>query len=311
MTIFARKVDTGEVVWAYQMTPFDQWDYDGINENVLVDLNVDGKTHKVLVHFDRNGFAYVLDRTDGTLLRANKYVTDELGRESRHEDRPAGQGARALAVQGRRQHAGLPVRDGRQGPAAGGGRSEGSDQLLCADQQLVHGGRAAGALAYPAGHGVRVRQRVHVSGKAGHHGQVQEVQRADRQDGVGDPRPVSELGRRAGHRTAASLSTAAWAATSAPSIAPPARSSGSASWARASSETRSPIRSKGKQYVSVWSGIGGWIGLPVAGLDLNDKFGAIGATAMTKVGGLNKIPQGGTLYTFRIPDKQEKQATNQ
>ena len=42
MTIFARKVDTGEVVWAYQMTPFDQWDYDGINENMLEDLTVDG-----------------------------------------------------------------------------------------------------------------------------------------------------------------------------------------------------------------------------------------------------------------------------
>jgi hypothetical protein len=53
--------------------------------------------------------------------------------------------------------------------------------------------------------------------------------------------------------------------------------------------------------VSVWSGIGGWIGLPVtAGLDLNDKFGAIGATAMTKAAGLNHIPQGGTLYTFRV-----------
>ena len=49
------------------------------------------------------------------------------------------------------------------------------------------------------------------------------------------------------------------------------------------------------------SGIGGWIGLPVtAGLDLDDKFGAIGATAMAKAAGLNKIPQGGTLYTFRV-----------
>jgi len=57
------------------MTPFDQWDYDGINEVILVDMNVDGKPKKTLVHFDRNGFAYVLDRTDGTLLRANKYVT--------------------------------------------------------------------------------------------------------------------------------------------------------------------------------------------------------------------------------------------
>jgi glucose dehydrogenase len=58
---------------------------------------------------------------------------------------------------------------------------------------------------------------------------------------------------------------------------------------------------KGKQYVSVWSGIGGWIGLPVtAGLDLSDKFGAIGATAMTKAANLSTIPQGGTLYTFRV-----------
>ena len=43
MTIFARKVDTGEAVWAYQMTPFDQWDYDGVNENILADMDVDGK----------------------------------------------------------------------------------------------------------------------------------------------------------------------------------------------------------------------------------------------------------------------------
>lgn len=58
---------------------------------------------------------------------------------------------------------------------------------------------------------------------------------------------------------------------------------------------------KGKQYVSVLSGIGGWIGLPVtAGLDLNDKFGAIGATAMTKATGLSLIPQGGMLSTFRL-----------
>ena len=49
------------------------------------------------------------------------------------------------------------------------------------------------------------------------------------------------------------------------------------------------------------SGIGGWIGLPVmAGLDLSDKFGAIGATAMTKAAGLAHIPQGGTLNVFRI-----------
>jgi len=60
---------------------------------------------------------------------------------------------------------------------------------------------------------------------------------------------------------------------------------------------------KGKQYVSVWSGIGGWIGLPIAaGLDLDDKFGAIGATAIAKAANLESIAQGGTLYTFRIDD---------
>ena len=75
MTIFARKIDNGEVVWAYQMTPFDQWDYDGVNENILTDMDIDGKKVKALTHFDRNGFAYVLNRVDGTLLRATKFVT--------------------------------------------------------------------------------------------------------------------------------------------------------------------------------------------------------------------------------------------
>jgi lanthanide-dependent methanol dehydrogenase len=57
----------------------------------------------------------------------------------------------------------------------------------------------------------------------------------------------------------------------------------------------------GKQYVSVYAGIGGWVGLPVAaGLDMNDKFGAIGATAIAKASGLPLIPQGGTLYTFTL-----------
>ncbi len=74
MSIFARNPDTGEARWAYQMTPHDAWDYDGINENILVDLDLDGKTHKALVHFDRNGFAYAIDRTNGKVLRADKFA---------------------------------------------------------------------------------------------------------------------------------------------------------------------------------------------------------------------------------------------
>jgi lanthanide-dependent methanol dehydrogenase len=69
MTIFARKPDTGKVVWAYQMTPHDEWDYDGVNENVLFESG--GK--KLLAHFDRNGIGYTIDRTNGKVIVANAY----------------------------------------------------------------------------------------------------------------------------------------------------------------------------------------------------------------------------------------------
>jgi len=58
-----RRHRQGQLV--YQMTPFDEWDFDGINEMILADINVKGKPTKALVHFDRNGFGYTLDRTNG------------------------------------------------------------------------------------------------------------------------------------------------------------------------------------------------------------------------------------------------------
>jgi len=73
MTIWARDVDTGIAKWVYQMTPHDEWDYDGINEMILVDIPVKGRNRKVLVHFDRNGFGYTLDRATGELLVAEKF----------------------------------------------------------------------------------------------------------------------------------------------------------------------------------------------------------------------------------------------
>ncbi|MBT2971784.1 MAG: methanol/ethanol family PQQ-dependent dehydrogenase [Candidatus Thiodiazotropha sp. (ex Ctena orbiculata)] len=73
MTIFARDVDTGIAKWVYQMTPHDEWDYDGINEMILVDKEIKGKMRKALVHFDRNGFGYTMDRATGELLVAEKY----------------------------------------------------------------------------------------------------------------------------------------------------------------------------------------------------------------------------------------------
>ena len=59
MTIMARDADTGMAKWLYQMTPHDEWDYDGVNEMILVDgMEINGQPRDVLVHFDRNGFAY-------------------------------------------------------------------------------------------------------------------------------------------------------------------------------------------------------------------------------------------------------------
>ncbi|WP_411838022.1 methanol/ethanol family PQQ-dependent dehydrogenase [Paracoccus sp. ME4] len=73
MTIMARDADTGMAKWFYQKTPHDEWDYDGVNENILVDKEIDGQMRKLLVNFDRNGFGYTLDRETGELLVAEKF----------------------------------------------------------------------------------------------------------------------------------------------------------------------------------------------------------------------------------------------
>ena len=73
MTIWARNPDTGMARWVYQMTPHDEWDYDGVNEMILSDQNVNGQDRKLLTHFDRNGLAYTMDRATGELLVAEKY----------------------------------------------------------------------------------------------------------------------------------------------------------------------------------------------------------------------------------------------
>ncbi|WP_106744984.1 methanol/ethanol family PQQ-dependent dehydrogenase [Yoonia maritima] len=73
MTIMARDADTGMAKWFYQMTPHDEWDFDGINEMILTDQEIDGVERKLLTHFDRNGLGYTLDRITGELLVAEKF----------------------------------------------------------------------------------------------------------------------------------------------------------------------------------------------------------------------------------------------
>jgi alcohol dehydrogenase (cytochrome c) len=70
----ALDADTGKIVWHYQTTPYDVWDYDGVNELVLVDAPVDGQKTPLALKADRNGFFYVLNRKTGQLVSAHPFV---------------------------------------------------------------------------------------------------------------------------------------------------------------------------------------------------------------------------------------------
>jgi PQQ-dependent dehydrogenase (methanol/ethanol family) len=97
-SIVALKADTGEYIWHYQTTPGDTWDFTATQHIMLIDITVDGTPRKALVQAPKNGFFYVIDRTNGKLLSGNAYVPmnwakglDEAGRpiempEARYPD---------------------------------------------------------------------------------------------------------------------------------------------------------------------------------------------------------------------------------
>jgi PQQ-dependent dehydrogenase (methanol/ethanol family) len=295
-------VDTGEVAWAYQMTPFDQWDYDGINENMLEDATVDGKPRKILIHFDRNGFAYVLDRTDGTLLRAHKYVTTNWAEKV---DMKTGRPVKVY------EHSPLKVHDNTQAcPSAMGGKDQQPCAIdpsepgmaycptnnWCMEDEPQERSHTQQGIVYVFANVYMYPEKPGITGKF----KKFNVLTGETVWEIPDPYPNwgGALVTDGGVAFYGSLNGDFRAVD---------RGSGKVLWQRrlGSGIIGNPITYsvKGKQYVSVWSGIGGWIGLPVtAGLDLNDKYGAIGATAMTKAAQLNMIPQGGTLYTFALKE---------
>ncbi len=72
-TLFARRPDTGEAVWAYQYNPHDLFDHDSVNEHLVLDLTIEGRPRKVLVHPERNGHMYVIDRQSGEVISAEPF----------------------------------------------------------------------------------------------------------------------------------------------------------------------------------------------------------------------------------------------
>lgn len=302
LSLIARNAKTGEMVWAYQMTPFDQWDYDGINESVLVNMDIDGqKNRPVLVHFDRNGFAYVLDRRTGQVLRAHNYVFVNWA-----EKIDVGGTDRPIKV---KAHAPFEVDKVAQAcPSAMGGKDQQpvavdpknptvfyvpTNQWCMEDTPLKRTSTQQGS-GYAFANVYMYMREPGVAGQF----QAFDVDTGKIIWKIPDKYPtwsgalvtdggLAFYGALNGDFRAVDMKT------------------GKILWQRklGSGVIGNPItwEVNGKQYVSVFAGIGGWIGLPVAaGLNFDDKFGAIGATAMAKATKLNLVPQGGTLYTFRL-----------
>jgi quinohemoprotein ethanol dehydrogenase len=73
-SIVAVKPETGKLVWYFQETPGDTWDYTSVQSIILTDLTINGRQRKVLLHAPKNGFFYVLDRTNGEFISGEKYA---------------------------------------------------------------------------------------------------------------------------------------------------------------------------------------------------------------------------------------------
>ncbi len=74
-SIVALDPDTGKYVWHYQETPGDNWDYTSTSPMILADLKIDGQPRKVILHAPKNGFFFVIDRTDGRFISAKTTST--------------------------------------------------------------------------------------------------------------------------------------------------------------------------------------------------------------------------------------------
>lgn len=298
-TVFARDPDTGEAVWAYQSTPHDLFDYDGVNESVLLDLTINGRIRKTLVRPERNGYVYVMDRATGAVISATPFVPNTT---SRGVDLKTG---RLLYAEDKKPKAGVVVRG--LCPAAPGAKdwqpsaySPRTGLLymphnnLCMDFEAVDANYIAGTPYV----GARVRM---YPGPGGHGGEFTawDPVRATAVWKIKDPFPVwSGALATAGDLVFYGTLDGVFHAVDA--------QSGAELWRfkTGSGIIGQPVTYRGpdgKQYVAVLSGIGGWVGALVAGgLDARDPTAALGFANAVK-----DLPRytgkGGMLYVFAVP----------
>jgi PQQ-dependent dehydrogenase (methanol/ethanol family) len=298
-TLFARDADTGEAVWAFQLNPHDINDYDGVNENILLTLPFNGQQRKVLVHPDRNGYVYVIDRTNGELLSAKPfgYITTSKGVDMKT--------GRPILVEEEEQRFGAVVRN--QCPAPPGAKDWQPSafsprtglvyiphNLLCDDLEAVDVNYIAGTPYV----GTNVRMYAAPGGYGGAFTAWDPVQ-GTAVWSIKDRFPV----------WSGALATAGdvvfYGTLDGWFHGVDARS-GNELWKfkTGSGIVGQPVTYRGpdgKQYVAVYSGVGGWAGAIVSGgLDSRDSTAALGfANAMKDLP--KYTTKGGTLYVFSLP----------
>ena len=295
----ARDADTGELKWAYQYTPHDAWDYDAVNEHIVADIPFDGATRKVVVHFDRNGFAYTIDRTTGEVLVAQpfQYLNWSTGVDLKS--------GRPTLVDAKQTHQGrmttniCPSSTGArdQQPAAFSPRTHlfyTPATNLCMD----YGGIEAKYIAGTPYVGAAVKM---YGGPGGNRGEflAWDAGTGKKVWGIKENFPVwSGALVTAGDVVFYGTMDGDFKAVNA--------TNGEVLWKRhfKSGIIGNPITfiaPDGKQYVAVYEGVGGWAGAIVPGnLSADDPFAALGA-----VNAMRDLPDhtkaGGALHVFVLP----------
>jgi PQQ-dependent dehydrogenase (methanol/ethanol family) len=297
--VFARDPDDGQAVWFYQWSPHDLFDHDGVNENILLDLPINGQTRKTLVRPERNGYVYVLDRTTGQVLSATPFVHNT---SSKGVDLKSG---RLIPVKEKEPRTGLVVRE--ICPAAPGAKDWNPSAYsprtgllylphnnLCMDFESVE-------VSYIAGTPYVGANTKFYAGPGGHRGEFTAWD-------VVNARKVWSIKERFPAWSGA-LVTAGdvvfYGTMDGWFKAVDART-GDLLWRfkTGSGIISQPISYRGpdgKQYIAVMDGVGGWAGaIVVANLDARDSTAALGFAYANR-----DLPQytrpGGTLYVFTLP----------
>jgi PQQ-dependent dehydrogenase (methanol/ethanol family) len=296
--IFARRPEDGSAIWFYQTSPHDLYDHDSINECLVLDLSIDGKSRKALVQVGRTGYVYVLARETGEVISATPFVRIT---SSKGVDLKSG---KLIPVEEKKPQQGKVVRD--IAPAAPGGKdwqpcaySPRTGWIYIPHQSLTMDFEST-EVNYIAGTpyvGANVKMYANPGDKRGEFCAWDPVAKTNKWQ-IKEDFPVWSGALVTGGDVAFYGTLEGWFK------AVDART-GKQLWQfkTGSGIIGQPITFRaadGKQYVAILSGVGGWVGALVSGdLDKRDPTAALGF-----VNAVSDLPQhsskGGMLYVFSL-----------